>query len=291
MIIGIVGPTGSGKSAVGIALAQALSTDIISVDAYQIYRGMDIGTAKVMPHEQGGITHHFIDHVSAQTSYDVTMYQKEARATIEKLQAAQKPVLLVGGSGYYLKALLHDFKFSKTPPVEAIPEPEVIWKTLSENAPALLNGVHPNNHKRLINRYQRYISGQAPSPVNEPVYPYTLYGLDVALPELKKRTDIRIDRMIEAGLEEEVQRIMREGMSPTAAEAIGYKEWKAYFAGILSKTEVIQQIKVHTHQYIKKQRTYFTRQFPITWMEVLNQSPDTLARKILADINNKASTH
>ncbi len=291
MIIGIVGATGSGKSAVGIALAQALSTDIISVDAYQIYQDMDIGTAKVMPHEQGGITHHFIDHVSAQTSYDVTMYQKEARAIIEKLQAAQKTVLLVGGSGYYLKALLHDFKFSKTPLTEAIPEPEVIWRTLSENAPDLLKNVHPNNHKRLINRYQRYVSKEARSPVDEPIYPYTLYGLDVALPELKKRTDIRIDRMIEAGLEEEVQRVMNAGMSPTAAEAIGYKEWKAYFAGILSKAEVIQQIKVHTHQYIKKQRTYFTRQFPVAWMDALNQSPDTLARQIIADINNKASTH
>lgn len=290
MIIGIVGPTGSGKSAVGIALARALSTEIISVDAYQIYQGMDIGTAKVMPEDQGGIPHHFIDHVSAQTAYDVAMYQKEVRAKIDELQAAQKPVLLVGGSGYYLKAVLHDFQFSSAPPVQSIPAPEVIWATLSQQAPELLHNVHPNNHKRLVNRYQRYLHHASPSSVNEPVYPYTLYGLDVPLSILKERTDQRIDRMIDAGLEDEVRRLMRAGLSSTAAEAIGYKEWKAYFAGVLSKEEVIQAIKVHTHQYIKKQRTYFTRQLPITWIDASHDSHDQMARTILADINNKASS-
>lgn len=290
MIIGIVGPTGSGKSAVGIALAQALNTDIISVDAYQIYQGMNIGTAKVMPEARGGIIHHFIDHVSPQSVYDVAQYQTEVRATIEKLQAAHKPVLLVGGSGYYLKAVLHDFQFSSAPPAQDVPAPDVIWDLLSAHAPDLLAGVHPHNHKRLINRYQRYLSGQNASPVDQPVYPYTLYGLDVAVPELKKRTDIRIDQMIEAGLEEEVKHLLEQGLSATAAEAIGYKEWKAYFAGVQSLDEVRERIKVHTHQYIKKQRTYFTRQLTIHWIDALAHSKAAIVADILADLKNKAST-
>lgn len=291
MIIGIVGPTGSGKSAVGITLAQALGAEIISVDAYQIYQGMDIGTAKVMPEDRGGIPHHFIDHVSAQTSYDVARYQTEARATLKKLQAAGTPVIFVGGSGYYLKAVLHDFQFSKAPRVTADLAPQEIWALLSREAPELLNGVHPNNHKRLQNRYQRYMSGQETSSVHEPVVPYTLYGLDVPLDELKARTDARIDAMVKAGLEKEVRTLYQKGLSPTAAEAIGYKEWKAYLAGVMGLGEVIDLIKTHTHQYIKKQRTYFTRQLPITWIEALTQSQAAIVAHILEDLKNKASTH
>lgn len=291
MIIGIVGPTGSGKSRVGIALAHALNAEIISVDAYQIYQGMDIGTAKVMPADQAGIPHHFIDHVSAQTSYDVARYQKEVRATVNQLLAAQTPVIFVGGSGYYLKAVLHDFQFSEASVDIEIPPPSDIWDLLSQDAPALLNGVHPNNHKRLINRYKRYVRGPAASSVNDPVYPYTLYGLDVPLDALKARTDARIDAMVEAGLEREARGLFEAGLSATAAEAIGYKEWNAHWAGITSKDDVIDLIKTHTRQYIKKQRTYFTRQFPITWVDAKAATPESIVAHILADLKNKAFPH
>lgn len=289
MIIGIVGPTGSGKSDIGIALAKALDSEIISVDAYQIYTGMDVGTAKISPEQKATIPHHFIDHVPPWETYDVAQFQREARAHIDRLTQQNKPVLMVGGAGYYLKAVLHDFQFHAPQSLADVPPPEQMWEILNAHAPVLLEGVHPNNHKRLINRYQRYLSETPPSAVDRPLYPYQLYGLKVDTEHLKMRTNARIDAMIEDGLEKEVRTLLEKGLSKTAAEAIGYKEWRPYFKGAISKADVIAQIKVHTHQYIKKQMTYFNRQLPITWLDAHLPIPEIVAT-ILGDIKNKASS-
>ena len=288
MIIGIVGPTGSGKSAVGVALAQRLNAVIISVDAYQIYQGMDIGTGKIKDSEKAGIPHYFIDHIPAHMPYDVAQYQRDVREKIDALRAQNTPILMVGGSGYYLKAVLHDMTFPSGDKAEA-PAPDVIWDILKVKAPELLDGVHPNNHKRLFNRYRRFQSGTDASAVDRAWYPYTLYGLERPLETLKKRTDARIDAMVDAGLLDEVTHLRQTGLSATAKEAIGYKEWNGYFAGVLTAQEVIQAIKTHTHQYIKKQRTYFTHQLPVHWIDAEGLDADAIAGEIMADLKNKAS--
>lgn len=290
MIIGIVGPTGTGKSELGIRLAHALKTDIISADAYQVYQGMDIATAKVLPADQEGITHHLIDCVSPEESFDVRQYQTRARAHIEAALKENKFALMVGGSGYYIKAALHDLQFLETSLSIPYPSQETMWQTIEKKAPALLEKLHINNEKRLKNAYARVVTGALElSHPDTPVYPYQLFGLTMPREALRRRTDARIDRMIEAGLEAEARRLSQRKLSQTAREAIGYKEWSPYFADLICKEDVVQTIKRHTHQYIKKQAAYFAHQLPIQWFDVSVQSIEAISQSILQQLKVKAS--
>ena len=285
MIIGIVGPTGIGKSACAIELAKRLGGQIISVDAYQIYRGMDIGTGKVTASQRAQVPHHFIDTLAPHERSDVATFQRQVRATLDGLLTDEVPVIMVGGSGYYFKAVLHDMQFSADLVNVTYPPVETIIDTLQQNAPELLEGVHLNNHKRLLNRYTRYLSNTPPSDPSRAVYDYQLFGLTMPLADLHARIDARIDQMVEAGLEDEVRALEAKGLSHTAASAIGYKEWRPYWAGVTDKKSVIQLIKTHTRQYIKKQTTYFAHQLPVTWLDAKAHDTAALTRQILSQVN------
>lgn len=286
MILAIVGPTGVGKSTLGIALAKSLQTDIISVDALQVYQGFNIGTAKVLPSEQQGITHHLLDHVDPSEPYDVARYQNEARALIKTLQEANKPPLFVGGSGFYLKAVLHEYVFppliKNEPNLEE--SNETRYATLKRLDPAAASVIHPNNRKRVEQAILKAEQGQplsAQSEGHQARYPYLIVGLYKDRTTLYNQVNARVDQMIEDGLEDEVSKLMTVA-HPTALEAIGYKEWRPYFEGTMDKETVIETIKRNTRRYVKKQMTYFTRQLPVVWLDVDAYSLKSLRDHVLA---------
>lgn len=286
MILAIVGPTGVGKSALGMALAKSLNTDIISVDALQVYQGFNIGTAKIMPGEQQGITHHLLDHVDPSEPYDVARYQNEARAIIKTLQDAQKTPLFVGGSGFYLKAVLHEYVF---PPLlknepKLDESNEARYEMLKRLDPAAASVIHPNNRKRVEQAILKAEQGQPLSTQSEghqARYPYLIVGLYKDRATLYEQVNARVDQMIDHGLEHEVATLMKLA-HPTALEAIGYKEWRPYFEGTMDKATVIETIKRNTRRYVKKQMTYFTRQLPVVWLDVDAHSPKSLRDHVLA---------
>lgn len=284
MILALVGPTGVGKTELSLRLAHTLNTDILSVDALQVYRGFDIGTAKLPLKAREGIEHHLIDHVDPREPYNVATYQKEARAHIERLRTSGKTPLFVGGSGFYLKAALYEFEFpplQKSAPIEG--DPLVRHAYLTTLDPEAAKTIHPNNRKRVEHAILKAEQGQPLSSItkgHQPIYDALIVGLTRPRETLYERIHERVDAMVEAGLEEEV-RALAKVAHPTALEAIGYKEWLPYFKDQQTKEEVIDTIKRNTRRYAKKQMTYFHNQLPITWVDVSEQSLDEVHQKIL----------
>lgn len=268
MIIAIVGATSTGKSELSLFLAKALGAEIINADAYQVYQGMDIGTAKLSPFERRGVPHHLIDIVSAKETFDVAQYQKLARHILD--QKNRPPMILVGGSGFYLKSVLHDFNFPDRKPLssENALSNEQLYQRLQDLDPKSLDKIHINNRKRLLNAYRRALSDQPMSHHtnhNVPRYDYHIIGLESARDQLYQAIDLRVEKMIEKGLKKEAQRLLENQMSVTATEAIGYKEWIPYFAGQINESEVILAIKQNTRRYAKRQISYFKHQFDVHW--------------------------
>jgi len=262
MIIAIVGATGTGKSALSLSLAKVLKAEIINADAFQVYQGMDIGTAKLSKEEQLNIPHHMLDMISADQTFDVAQYQKKARELIDA--HPQKNFIFVGGSGFYLKSVLHDFNFPEKKPSsigDALSN-EDLFKALETLDPESLLKIHPHNRKRLLNAYQRAISGTPMSAeVNQSqaIYDYQIFGLELPRKDLYQAIDQRVDTMILKGLKNEVQGLFEKGMSDTAQAAIGYKEWEPYFQHQRSESEVIETIKQNTRRYAKRQISYFKK--------------------------------
>lgn len=290
MIFGLVGPTGVGKSKLSLELAQALNFEILSVDAYQIYQGMDIGTAKVSKEDLKKVPHHLVDVVSFKETFDVKRYQEEARKIIDQKREKNIPILCVGGSGFYLKSVLHRFEFSDQRLDEVLPDLEEMVQFIKNIDPEALNTVHINNHKRIKNLYTRLKSGKKrPKDHQKPFYDYHLFGLTMSKESLKKQISLRVDEMIKEGLEKEVRALYHEGLSKTASEAIGYKEWDAYFNHTQTLEETIDLIKKHTMKYIKKQETYFKHQFNIEWFDLDKISYEEAKAFILKKIKHLKS--
>lgn len=278
MIVAVVGPTGVGKSALGLALANHFHTDILSVDALQVYRGFDIGTAKLKPEDRQGIKHYGLDIRSPQEPYNVAHYQTDARQWIAQLHTDDKLPIMVGGSAFYLKATLHDYQF---PPLTddydvASLSPVEAWEHLKKLDPKSIETVHPNNHKRVRHALKKALNQQPLSAQNQghqALYPYLLIGLTYPREMLYERINERVLAMIAAGLEEEVKALRSLPAHPTALEAIGYKEWEGYFTGSLTRTEVIALIQRNTRRYVKKQMTYLNNQFTsIHWLDQSHMS-------------------
>jgi tRNA dimethylallyltransferase len=275
MIIAIVGPTSVGKSEVALLLAKKIGAEIINADAYQVYQGMDIGTAKLPLRKRQSIKHHLIDYVPYTDSYDVARYQKEAREIIDE-KAADTPLIFVGGSGFYLKSVLHELKF---PDKKSYGSGEALSNTqlyiaLQDLDPKALEKIHINNRKRLLNAYHRAVSGEPMSKESSHEikrYDYRMFGLNLPRPDLIEKINLRVETMIEEGLEKEAYRILNHAPSPTAQEAIGYKEWRPYFEGTASLNQVIEAIKKNTRRYAKKQMSYFNHQFEVEWFNPMQQ--------------------
>ncbi len=277
-VLVIAGSTGTGKSRLAVKLAHLLHGEVISGDSMQVYRGMDIGTAKITKEEMQGIPHHLLDICDPADPYDVRQFQILARSKISEIAGRGHLPILCGGTGLYLKAALYDYVFEEQPEDEELRirleamETGELHALLEKQDPDSARQIHPNNRKRVIRALMIAASGKPKSQRekeqrHEPLYDVFWLGLrkqdnDPLLLE-------RIRQMDEAGLEEEVRSLFHDPDSwkTTAFQGIGYKEWKPCLQGVSTREEVLEQIFIHTRQYARRQRTWFTRQLPMQWYE------------------------
>jgi len=276
MIVVIVGPTGVGKTKLSVELAKHFQTEIISGDSVQVYKDLDIGSAKVTKEEMQGIKHHMIDVLNPSEDFSVALYQKMVREQIEEFQAKGLMPLIVGGTGLYIKSVLYNYNFSETKRDHAYEKEvahldnETLHKELEKKDKESAKKIHPNNRKRVLQALQRADTHKVSSEQgkDEKVYDFLMIGLSMDRELLYERINQRVDQMIEDGLVEEARKLYEQDISYTAAQAIGYKELFAYFDGELSLKEAIDLIKTKSRQYAKKQFTFFRNQFDVHWIDV-----------------------
>ncbi|ANU19616.1 tRNA (adenosine(37)-N6)-dimethylallyltransferase MiaA [Planococcus plakortidis] len=278
-VIAIVGPTASGKTALSIELAKRFGGEIINGDSMQVYRGMDIGTAKIRPEEMGGIAHHLLDIRDPGESFSVAEYQLLVREKIAEIQGRGKLPIIVGGTGLYVQSVLFDYRFSKRQVDEELRKglqdelersgPGAMHRKLMELDPDI--DIHPNNTRRVLRALEILLSGEEKedgSLAQTPIYDEMIIGLDVPRDELYKRIDDRVEGMMEAGLLKEVRRLYDSGLRDVQSiKAIGYKELYAYFDGIDTLEEAILKLKRNSRKYAKRQFTYFRNKMPILWLD------------------------
>lgn len=271
----LTGPTASGKSKIGIALAQKLGAEIISLDSMAIYRDMDIGTAKIMPEDRKGIPHYMIDIVDPSEEYSLARYVREACEKIDEIQLRGKKVLFVGGTPLYLKGLLRgvfegppadkDFRRQLELKMEGR-EPEYLHEMLEKADPVTAKRLHPNDLRRIVRALEVFeLTGQPISSFQNQFEVGTsaancqVYVLQTPRDVLYARIDKRVDRMMYEGFLDEVKRLTERPLpiSPTARQALGYRELFDYLDGKLKFGEAVNLIKQNTRHFAKRQETWF----------------------------------
>ena len=285
MVIAIVGPTASGKSDVGVRLAKKINGAIISGDSMQVYKRMDIGTAKPSEDELNEVEHHLIDVLEPTEEFNVSKYQALAHDAIMDITSRGKVPIVVGGTGLYIDALLKGFIFPDTGKSEEVRE--ALMQEGEEKGSILLHErltsvdseaaskIHPNDLRRIIRALEVYMTSG--KPISEmqrmhdstKLYRYQYFGLDVERESIRNKIDIRVDKMIEAGLIEEVKSLIDSGFAECiiSMQAIGYKELVRYFFGESTLDEAITHIKTETKKYAKRQMTWFKRSPDTMWMD------------------------
>ncbi len=268
-IIVITGPTGVGKTKLSVKLAKKIKGEIINADSMQVYRGLDIGTAKIKEVEKERVPHHLFDICDVHDNYTIYNYQKDARNIIAKLQRKNKTPILVGGSGLYIKAALYDYKLVNE-------KFHSEFKELSNEG--ILNeikkyydtDIHINNRKRLVRELNKIKNNSTNiSNINEPIYDIIVIGLTTDRDKLYEIIDKRVDIMIKDGLIKEVKELYDQRLNTKAIETgIGYKELYKYFRGEITLEEAIDLIKKNSRNFAKRQYTFFNHQMKVNWFNV-----------------------
>lgn len=306
-IIAIIGPTAVGKTALSFKLAERFQTELVSADAYQVYKGMDIGTAKATKDELATYSHHLIDIIEPNEDFSAAAFQEAARTTIEDLHERGKIPILVGGTGLYVQSLLEGYEFkakrhskeerqAASSRIAALSEDElkayITEKTGYE--PPDWHELLSNSHRlvRLIGAIEKGDGAAAvmPQKAGGPLYHAFVIGLSLPRQVLYERIEKRIDAMIEAGWIDEVQQLLQDGVSPEAQamKAIGYKELALYLDGQLSLEAASELIKKRTRHFAKRQMTWFKRMPYIRWYEKDDfVTEDELASAVIQDIENE----
>ena len=268
MIIAILGPTAVGKTALSIALAKKYNAEVINFDAMQVYVKLDIGTAKVIDIRIEGVPHHLLSFVTLDKNYSVYDYQKDARRLIDKLLKENKNIILVGGTGLYLKALLFDYNFTEGTTnnlYNDLTNEEILNKIKSYNVEEL---PHVNNRKRLVRLLNKLENNETiTNNGNNLLYKDTIFiGLTTDRNTLYDKINKRVDIMFNNGLLEEVESLKDEfNTSKALNTAIGYKEFIPYFKHEKTLDEVKDDIKKNSRHYAKRQYTFFNHQFNLRW--------------------------
>ena len=285
MLLAVVGPTGTGKSALSLDLAERLrdagrDAEIVNADAMQLYRGMDIGTAKLPLAERRGIPHHLLDVLEPRDEASVARYQAEARAAIDDIRARDAVPILVGGSGLYVSSVLYDFRFPGTDAevrgrLEAALDaegPGMLHRRLHEVDPVAADAIGPANGRRLV-RALEVIEltgepfGAGLGAEQRPWQPSITLGLRLERAVLVERLDARVGGMWRDGLVAEVEGLLPAGLGVTASRAIGYAQAAAQLAGDLTEAEAVEQAALLTRKYARRQVSWFGR-FPGTvWLD------------------------
>jgi tRNA dimethylallyltransferase len=276
----VVGATAAGKSDLAVALARELGGEVVNTDSMQLYRGMDIGTAKLTVSERGGIPHHLLDIWDVTEAASVAEYQRLARAVIDRLLAAGRTPVLVGGSGLYVRAAVDRLEFPGTDPaVRARLDGELaeqgqgaLHARLAVRDPAAAAAILPSNGRRIVRALEVIeITGRpftANLPGHSSVYDSVQVGVAVPRPELDERIAVRVDRMWEAGLLEEVRTLEKAGLREgrTASRALGYQQVLAYFAGECTQDQARAETVRATRRFARRQESWFRRDPRIHWL-------------------------
>lgn len=285
-VVAIVGPTAVGKTSLSIDLAKRFNGEIISGDSMQVYRGLDIGTAKVTPEEMDGIPHHLINVRELDENYSVADFQVAARQTIQEITERGRLPIVVGGTGLYIQSLLWDYKLGS----EGEPEDDTLrksyehfaekngnqalWERLQAVDSLAAEKIHFNNRKKMIRALEVFeLTGHSilePKEQPKKLYDSFLIGLNTDRAILYQRINHRVDLMVEQGLLEEAKKLA-ETPDVQAAQGIGYKELFPYFAGEMSLEAALEEVKLHSRRYAKRQLTWFRNRMSVHWFDLVQQ--------------------
>ena len=285
-VVVIVGPTASGKTALSIELAKKIDGEIISSDSMQIYKDMDIGTAKVTKEEAQGIKHYLVDFVSPDQRYTVSDFKKDSEVAIKEILEKGKVPIVVGGTGLYVNSLIYGIEYQdmkideeyRNMLIKRAEDPlelEKMWDEANTIDPEAMVKISKNDMKRIIRVLEIYKSTGKTKTEQEILsrqkgteYDFKVFGISMDREKLYERINLRVDLMIEAGLEDEVRNLLEKyDEFPTAMQGLGYKEVKEYFDGILTREEMIDKIKQESRRYAKRQLTWFRRNEEIVWLD------------------------
>jgi len=298
----ITGPTATGKTRLGVLLAQALGGEVVSADSMQLYRRMDIGTAKPTAEEMAGVPHHMLDVAEPGENYSVGRYVQQAAACVDDILARGRLPILVGGTGLYIDSLLsgRDFAAPGDPALRAFLSAEydrlggqALWEQLRQVDPRRAEKLSPNDKRRILRALEVYrLTGETITEHDErsrlapPRYEAAVIALTFADREkLYARIDARVDRMVEQGLFAEVAALLSEGLSRscTAMQAIGYKEAAQALNGEISRQEAVERIKRESRRYAKRQLTWLRREKTVHWIRWAEEPDFALARQDSTD--------
>lgn len=307
-LIILTGPTASGKTALSVELAKRIGGEIISADSMQVYRYMDVGSAKVTAEEMDGVPHHLIDVLDPADAFNVVVFQEMAKEAMEKIYANGHIPIVAGGTGFYIQALLNDIDFTENDGDTAYREElealaseqgaEVLHQMLKDVDPASAEAIHANNVKRVIRALEFYRqTGKRISEHNEEErkkespYRFAYYVLNMDRARLYERIDRRVDLMMEAGLVEEVKQLQAMGCTRNlvSMQGLGYKEILDYLNGEISLEEAVYILKRDTRHFAKRQLTWFKREKEVTWIsqEDFNFEKEQILNWMVEDLKQK----
>ena len=285
-LIVLTGPTAVGKTDLSIRLARLVDGEIISADSMQVYRGMDIGSAKIRLEEMGGICHHLIDVLDPKEEFHVVRFKEMVNDALETVYSHGRIPILAGGTGFYIQAVLYDIDFTENGEdlsyrkelerLAAEKGPGFLHDLLREKDPVSAKKIHANNVKRVIRALEYYEETKEPISLHNQrerekssAYNSAYFVLNAPRPLLYERIDRRVDEMLEAGLVEEVQRLKSQGCdrSLVSMQGLGYKEILAYLDGEMSLEEAVYILKRDTRHFAKRQLTWFKREKDVIWVE------------------------
>ncbi len=310
-IVAIVGPTASGKTELGVALAKAIDGEVISGDSMQVYQGMDIGTAKVTPDEMDGIPHHLIDILKPDETYSAYDFQQQAQQLITDITTRGKVPIIVGGTGLYIQSVIYDYQFDDetiSPETEQrVAEQMAKLKSYTNEAihdylgtfdPISHQEIHPNNRKRVeraISYYlstKKVLSNRKKSTQLTENYDTLLVGIKMSRDTLYSRINSRVDMMLSHGLLDEVQELIELGYeSCQSMQAIGYKEIIPVIKNEMPLDEAITLLKQHSRNYAKRQMTWFTNKLNVHWLDREKMSLTSMLSELKPLINKRRNEH
>ena len=285
-LIVLTGPTAVGKSKLSIELAKEVGGEIISADSMQVYKFMDIGTDKISPDKMGGVRHHLIDFLDPHEDFNVFTFQKMAKQAIAEISSRGNVPIIVGGTGFYIQAVLYDIDFTETDEDMTLRHeleervrvegPDGIFEELRKVDPESAKIIHANNSKRVIRALEYYKkTGRPISEHNleqskkDSIYDFTYFVLTDKRETLYSRIEKRVDQMIENGLEEEVKKLIDMNIPKTATsmQGLGYREMIGYLSGEYDLERAIYLIKRNTRHFAKRQLTWFKRERDVSWID------------------------
>ena len=293
-VIVICGPTASGKTALSIELAKKINGEIVSADSMQIYKDMNIGSAKVTNEEMQEIKHYMIDCVSPDERFSVADYKTNAKNAIEEIIKKGKTPIVVGGTGLYIDALIYEIEYKdikidenyrkELQEIEKNQGLEVLYKKALEIDPKAMEKISQNDSKRIMRVLEIYkatgknkTEQEAESRLKEIPYDYKVFALTMNREKLYERINKRVDIMIEKGLINEVENLLKKYKEfPTSMQGLGYKEVRDYFQGKTTKNEMIEKIKQESRRYAKRQLTWFRKNKQTIWLDSLEKIEDNI---------------